>query len=294
MVARYHAPGDPGTNPVLTDGLTNALAAWTGLGETAWTVLTRSQTELVWQQAAPHATSDPPLVAFAKAGLPAVADPQALVPKLQLIEPEQVAAIQLAPAHAAAIVANNAPAEGILRGIAGLLANERLTSLLPLVTTPGNDVVLLVSTEPLPAAGTNLFESPSTGFRWYVVPIEGAPGAVRASGAKTEYAPAEAGLSALVSVGYARRDGTEPYEFRVELPAGGLLTFEQYEWLMNLLGHAYPAGVRVNTWSIRQQHVDLKIDQTTAPLDPTISRTFRAFRRIRQRGLSSVTLEDET
>jgi hypothetical protein len=126
------------------------------------------------------------------------------------------------------------------------------------------------------------------------VPIEGAPGAVRASGAKTEYAPAEAGLSALVSVGYARRDGTEPYEFRVELPAGGLLTFEQYEWLMNLLGHAYPAGVRVNTWSIRQQHVDLKIDQTTAPLDPTISRTFRAFRRIRQRGLSSVTLEDES
>jgi len=95
-------------------------------------------------------------------------------------------------------------------------------------------------------------------------------------------------------VGYARRSGTEPYEFRVELPAGALLTFEQYEWLMNLLGHAYPAGVRVNTWSIRQQHVDLKIDQTTAPLDPTISRTFRAFRRIRQRGLSSVTLVEET
>ncbi len=293
LVARYHAPGDPGTNAVLADGLANALSAWTGLGEPAWTVLTRSQTGQAWQQAAPHATADPPLVAFAKADLPTVTDPQALVPKLLAIEPEQVAAIRLDPTQSQAIVSNTAAAEGILRGIAGLLANEQLTSLLPLVTT-GNDVVLVVGTEPLPAAGTNLYEAPSTGFRWYVVPIEGAPGAIRASGAKTEYAPSEPGLCALVCVGYARRDGTEPYEFRVKLPAGALLTFEQYEWLMNLLGHAYPAGVRVNTWSIRQQHVDLKIDQTTAPLDPAISRTFRAFRRIRQRGLSSVTLDEET
>jgi hypothetical protein len=293
VLARYHAPGDPGTNVVLADGLANALAAWAGLGEPAWTVLTRNQTEQAWQQAAAHATTDVPLVAFAKAGLPVVTDPQALVPKLMAVEPDLVAAIKLDAAQSQAVVSNSAAAEGILRGIAGLLANERLTSLLPLVTT-GDEVVLVVGAEPLPAAGTNLYEAPSTGFRWYVVPIEGAPGAIRASGAKTEYAPAEPGLCALVSVGYARRDGTEPYEFRVELPAGALLTFEQYEWLMNLLGHAYPAGVRVNTWSIRQQHVDLKIDQTTAPLDPTISRTFRAFRRIRQRGLSSVTLADES
>ena len=293
VLSRYHAPGDPGTNVVLADGVANALTAWTGLGEAAWTVLTRTQAEQAWQQAAPHSTMDPPLVALAAAGLPTITDPQALLPKLMAVQPDLVVTVKLDPTDAQKIVNNTATAEQTLRGIAGLMANERLTSMLPLVTT-SNEVLLVIGVEPLPGAGTNLYEAPSAGFRWYVVPIEGAPGAIRANGARTEYAPSEPGLCALVSVGYARRSGTEPYECRVELPAGALLTFEQYEWLMNLLGHAYPAGVRVNTWSIRQQHVDLKIDQTTAPLDPTISRTFRAFRRIRQRGLSSVTLVEET
>jgi len=293
VVARYHAPGDPGTSAVLADGLANALTAWTGANQPAWTVLTRNQTEAAWQQAATLPSSHPALSAFAKAGLPAVEDPQPLLPKLMAIEPTLVAAIRLDAAQASSVVSGTAAAEGILRGAAGVLSSERLTSALPLVTT-ANEVVMVVGAVPLPVAGTNLYEAPSTGFRWYVVPIEGAPGAVRASGAKTEYAPAEPGLCALVAVGYKRRDGTEPYEFRVELPAGSLLTFEQYEWLMNLLGHAYPAGVRVNTWSIRQRHVDLKIDQSTAPLDPAISRTYRAFRRRRQRGLSSVTVDDES
>jgi hypothetical protein len=154
-------------------------------------------------------------------------------------------------------------------------------------------VLLVVGAMPLPVAGINLFEQLSSSFRWYVVPLQGAPAEVRAVGSTTEVVPSGEGLFAVVALGYARRGLTDPYEFRVELPPDALLTLEQYEFLMNLLDHVYPAGVRVNTWTIRQNHVDLKGDGKVYTLDPAISRTYRAFRRRRHRGERSVTLDGE-
>jgi hypothetical protein len=294
--ARYHAPGDPGQNVVLAHGLASALGRWTAGGGTAWSVLTDAQVATEWQKAAALPANHPALAVFRQAGLPGMADPVPLVTALAKtpppVAPELLDTILLPQALSQSILAGNQQAINDLKGILGLLKDERLTSAFAFATT-SNDVLLVVAVVPLPVAGTNLYEAPSTAFRWYVVPLEGQPGVIRATGARTEYAPAEEGLCALVAVAYARRGLTDPYEFRVELPDGALLSLEQYEWLMNLLDHAHPAGVRVNTYSIRRSHVDLKGDGNVYALDPNISRTYRAFQRPRQRGETSVTLKDE-
>jgi len=61
---------------------------------------------------------------------------------------------------------------------------------------------------------------------------------------------------------------------------------------MNLLNQAHPIGVEVNTFSIRQRHVDLDGDGVAEPLPPAIARTFRQFRRRRHRGEVGVPIED--
>jgi hypothetical protein len=295
--AHYHAPGDPGANVVLAAGLASAAGGWGATGGTPFTVLSRTQADNLWGQATPRPQTDPALKVFRAAGLPALTDPQPVVTRLRSLPPEMVGTIQLAGSQAAAITgattaaAVTAAAQD-LRSVAGLLKAERLTSLLPLVTSAG-DVLLVVGAMPLPVAGINLFEQLSSSFRWYVVPLQGAPAEVRAVGSTTEVVPSGEGLFAVVALGYARRGLTDPYEFRVELPPDALLTLEQYEFLMNLLDHVYPAGVRVNTWTIRQNHVDLKGDGKVYTLDPAISRTYRAFRRRRHRGERSVTLDGE-
>ena len=97
------------------------------------------------------------------------------------------------------------------------------------------------------------------------------------------------GLTALVLLGYVRRGGVpDPYQFRVDLPQGAQLTLLQYEFLMNLLALAHPAGVGVETYTLRQRHVAL--GGTVAPLPPNISRTYRPFRRTRSRGEVATTL----
>jgi hypothetical protein len=53
---------------------------------------------------------------------------------------------------------------------------------------------------------------------------------------------------------------------------------------MNLLQQIHPLCVAVNTFSLRQRHVDLDADGEPEPLQPTISRTYRRFRRRRHRG----------
>ena len=291
--ARYHAPGDPGSNVVLGAGLAAALAQYTAAGGAAWTALSDAQADAQWGQAAAQAAGAPALQVFRKVGLPAIEDPAPVVARLRALPTELLDTVRLAGAQAQAITSgadvDSAAAE--LRAIAGVLRAQRLTSLLPLVTGAG-DVLLVVGAMPLPVAGINLFEQIGSAFRWYVVPLQGDGAEVRAAGPGTDVVPRGEGLFALVALGYARRGLADPYEFEVALPTGARLTFEQYEYLMNLLDHGHPAAVRVNTWAIRHEHVDLKGDGTVATLDPTISRTYRAFRRPRHRGETGVTLDD--
>ena len=203
---------------------------------------------------------------------------------------ELVQTIQLDAGEAAAIVAGDAAAATQLRDLVGVLRAHGVASALPLVTSAGA-VLLVLGAIGLPQAGINLSDRRSSGFRWYLVPIQGVGGPLTAVGSKSLFAPVDAGVYALVVVGYARTGLTDPYEFRVELPPDARLSPLQYEFLINVLDQSFPVGVEVNTYAIRHDHVDLDGDGNAEPLTPAVSRTYRAFRRRRHRGEVAVTLE---
>jgi hypothetical protein len=292
VAARYHAPGDPGGNVVLEEGLKAAGTEWTAAGHQPWTVLSRSKAEDAWHHAVQVGPGDPGAEVLDAAGLPRIGDPQAVAQRLDGIPQELVAAFELDQAEADQVLNANtatkvATAAALLRTLADLLDSQWITSALPIITDQ-DKLVIVAGMTPLPLSGSNLFQEPSARFRWYLVPIEGQAGEIRPTGSRTELSLAEPGLSAVIAIGTARSGLTDPYEYRVELPEGKFLSMGQYEYLMNLLEHTVPAGAQVNTYSIRRGHVDVAEDGSAAPLDPEISRTYRAFRRLHHRGESSV------
>jgi hypothetical protein len=291
LEVRYHAPGDPGKNLVLDAGLRGAEAAWLAEGGPAWARIPDAQAHARWQAAGPRPANDPGLGIIKAAGLPALENPAPVVERLRRLPEELVETIRLANPHALRITAGQPAAADELRRLAGHLRAQGLSSVLPLIIGPA-EVLLMVGVIGLPEAGINLSERRAAGFRWYVVPIQGPEGRIKVLGSRTTLVPGDTGLSAVVAIGYARRGGTDPYEFRVELPESARLNLVQYEFLMNVLDHAHPMGIEVNTFSIRKQHVDLDGDGRPEPLPTAIARTFRPFRRRRQRGEQSFGAED--
>lgn len=283
LEARYHAPGDPGRNAVLAAALKDAGDAWVAAGHPAWTSLTDPDASVRWAQVGPRAAVDPALLVFTGASLPAVQQPGPVVTALERLPKELVETIRLDPAQSQRILAGQPAAIDELAALVALLRARGVAGVLPLVS--GGEVLLVVAVIGLPEAGLNLTERRSTAFRWYVVPIEGSGGRVRGAGSRTEFVPNGPGLSAVVALGYARRGLTDPYEFRVDLPDGAVLDLRQYELLMNVLEHACPLGIEVNTFNIRRRHVDIDGDGVADPLPPTLARTFRAFRHRRWRGI---------
>src|SRR5438309_559562 len=83
-----------------------------------------------------------------------------------------------------------------------------------------------------PQAGINLADRRSTGFRWYAAAVTGHGGRIGSTGSRSVFFPEGQGLTAVVVVGYLRTGLVDPYEYRVELPAGARLNLEQYEFLM--------------------------------------------------------------
>jgi hypothetical protein len=289
---RYQAPGDPGANAVLAAALAQAATAWAAAGGAAWTELTDAQARARWDQTRSGAAVDSAQTIFRAAALPAVETPGPVVEALKRLPEELHATIRLDNALAGQIVNGTPAAATPLRALATILEQAGIAAVLPLVTG-APEIVLVVSVIGLPAAGVNLAQRRQTGFRWYVVPLQGDAGQIGTVGARTTYrGPATAGVCALVLLGYARRGLTDPYEHRVELPEGALLDPLQYEFTMNVLDHAYPMGVEVNTFAVRRTQVDLDGDGDADPLDPSAARTFRPFRRRRHRGEAVPTLEE--
>jgi hypothetical protein len=280
--AHYRAPGDPAGNVVLTVGLAAAASTW---GGPAWTVLPGTP----WQAAVGPTAGT--LDVFRAAGLPAVADPGPVGAQLAQLPSELVTTIQLDAGLAAAIVAGQEAAVERIRALVAHLQANNVVSALPLVTA-ANQVLVVLGATSLPQAGINLSDRRASGFRWYLVPLQGLGGELSASGSRTEFVPAGPGVSALVVIGYARLGNADPYEYRVDLPPGALLTPLQYEFLMNALDQTFPIGVGVNTYAIRQGHVDVDGDGTATPLTPAVSKTYRTYRRRRHRGQVAVTLDE--
>ncbi|MGW0203282.1 hypothetical protein, partial [Nonomuraea sp. NPDC003201] len=226
---------------------------------------------------------------------PARAPGRPAVERLARLPAELVATVRLDPAFAARITTGDPAAADTLRTLAAVLETAGIASMLPLVT-PSN-VLLVLGVVGLPGADVNLAPRRSTGFRWYVVPLGrrlpvSDTGRIGVVGARTRLRAARVpGVFALVTLGYARRGRTDPYEHRVDLPDHAVMSLLQYEFTMNLLEHCHPAGVEVNTYALRRRHVDLDGDGDAEPLDPALARTFRLFRRRRQRGEAAATFD---
>ena len=282
--AHFYPADDPAMNAALFSGLAAAATAWNADGQAAWTPLTPAQQSAAWAQVAVQATNSPAMETFAAAGLPAVANPATAVASLASVPADMLATIKLPPALAAEILAGNPAAIPVLRMFATILGGQSIASALPLVTAT-HDVIVVVSVLGLPLVGVNLGQRRTSGFRWYAVPL-GGQAAVKAMGSSTTLQPAAAGALALVCLGYVREPGlADPYEVIVDLPDGAALTLKEYEFLMNTLQALYPVGIQVNTWSIRQGHVDLLGSGTPVALTPAVFRTFRSFQRRRLRGI---------
>jgi hypothetical protein len=276
LAARYQARGDPGGNQALVAGLAAVKATWDRGGAEAFTVLGQSAADAELSALRALSPTDPATRVIGAAGLPPVTNLDQTRADLRRLPRELYAVLRLGPALSAGVLVGDTSRAAQLRALADLLGGEELASALPLVTAAGQ-VVMVVGVIGLPGAGLNLAERPATGFRWYVVPVQGPGGRVGSVGSRTSYAPDGPGLAAIVVLGFVRHGLADPYELRVKLPDGALLDVRQYEFLMNLLERGHPAGVKVNTSAIRRNHVDLDGDGTADPLIRTPSRTFRRF-----------------
>ncbi|WP_165226763.1 hypothetical protein [Aquisphaera insulae] len=283
LEARYHAPGDPGSNAMLIAALSDVKAKWADAGREAWVEVADADARALWARDMPQPPAARNL--FLAAGLPAVGNVTEVGKALAAIPDELFEAIQLGPVLAQEVVAGTPAAVDLLRELTGLFRAAHVSAMLPLVTGP-NEVTLVLAVVGLPGAGINLSDRLSSGFRWYAAPVQGPGGTIRPTGSRSLFVADKPGLTAVVALGYLRTGGVDPYEYGVGLPAGVALTLDQYEFLMNLLDRTYPLGVMVNTFDLRRSHVDLDGDGLAEPLPESVFRTFRKFQRRRQRGES--------
>lgn len=226
------------------------------------------------------------------AGLPVIDDWQPIRDALAALPADAWTLLAL-PADTVTALANGDDAAWRTLGELGAdLRHAGAAAAVPLFA-PGI-AALLVSTVALPVAGANLTGKASTMYRWFLFPIDkpaSTPSAngeaparlTRATGTGTQLVARGAGLYAVVVLGYQRLGGTDPYEVRVEAGDGDLLSFAQYEMLMNMLALRNPAGIEINTWPIRRFHVAAD-DGALTPLDPSAARTWRRFHRPRRAG----------
>ena len=228
-------------------------------------------------------------------GLPAIEDWEPVRDAMAALPADGLAVLEL-PAPTVTGMANADDAAWAALGrLAQALRQAGAATAIPFFTANAAGVV--VATAALPVAGANLTGRASTGIRWFAIPIDHladnstARGGFRMAtldrrtGPATTFRARVPGLYALVALGYQHLGGTDPYEVRIEADDGDLLTYMQYEFLMNMLATRYPAGVEINTWPIRRFHV-ASDDGARIALDPSAARTWRPFRRPRRAGTS--------
>jgi hypothetical protein len=286
----YEAPGSPNENAALATALAAAAAAWTSAGHAPWTVLDAATALNDWKNAPNRAAADAGLGILRGAGLPALQTPGSVATQLAALPGAMLTTVRLDPALASAVNGGQTAAIAQLQALWAILSGAGFTSALPMFDAAG-ELLVVLSVIGLPFAGLNLNERRASGFLWYLLPIDGDIGAqFGATGSNSTFHATNNGLCALVVVGFARRGKTGPYEYLVGLPAGALLNVRQYEFVMNLLASAYPAGVMINTFALRSAHVDLDGDGHADPLPPTLAGTYRDFARTRYRGQSAMGL----
>jgi len=161
------------------------------------------------------------------------------------------------------------------------LADAGVPGLALLIRETG-DVVLVASERSLPLLGANLTQRKAVLTRWIVREATSDQATTwTAPGTSFEFAGSRTGLLTVCVTAYRRIGRTDPMEVRPELPPGTFIDYEGYERMMNILSGACPAGVEINTWHIRQRHVRLDPEASSAALTLSVARTFRAYRQPR-------------
>jgi hypothetical protein len=302
FAAFYEAPGLPKSNIVLEHGLTEALTAWTAIGNSEWTALPDAAgDERLERVQDDHRMID----VFTQADLTLTTQSTAAAAALKDAPPE-LFKVLLLPEDLSQLLRNGSE-EGVgqLHRLIDLLREHGIISVLPLVTDT-DEIILGVGVISLVGVGINIVDRRSTGFRWYTVPLHPLPktneggkekggmdSVLTVQGSRATFTPRQSGLEAGVVLGYARGGLVDPYEFRIEVADDVILEPIQYEFLMNMLERLYPIGVEVNTYPVRRAHVNFGADTLGKPLSPKVARTYRKFVRRRFAGLES-TIQDET
>ena len=279
MRAVFNASGDPGQSAALQGAIDRAAATATpGYAPVAAADLASALSGIL-----DLPPGDPANQILAAAGLPASTQGSYAATALRNIPDDLWSAYALDATLTAKIKAGDTSAIPALSAIVTTLRDAGMVSLLPLLSATRG--VLVAGVVSLPAAGVNLGERIATGVRWLLVPLAGSAELTQTSGFVTTVRPAPNSLAAVVALGYVRDDAPDPYEVRVELPDGALLDLAGYERLMNALERIYAIGVQVNTWNLRQAHVDLDSSGVATPLPPQLAQHYRLFRVRRMRGM---------
>ncbi|MFA7587605.1 MAG: hypothetical protein WCY11_15665, partial [Novosphingobium sp.] len=277
--AVFNAPGDPGRSAALAQAV-DRIAPQAGLG---LTLLDKAATSAALGVVVDLPPASPASNVFAGAGLPAASSGVAAAQALGNIPDDLWVLYEVESSLATSVLAGDPAAGAGLRAVVEALRAAAITSLLPLPAA--NRLFLAAGVVSLPSAGVNLGERIATGVRWLMVPLAGSPTLAQATGFMTSLAMPAGSLAAVVALGYVRDEAPDPYELQIDLPDGELLDLAGYERLMNALERIFALGVQVNTWRLRQHHVDLDGLGGANPLPPRLARHYRQFRMPRMRGL---------
>jgi hypothetical protein len=263
----------------LANALAGGKAGWPS-GMDDWTVVPPSQANAALAGiSAPGLPQDD---AFAAMGLAPPLQPAAFRQSLANYPDHVFRVLKLGAAASAALSASNSTASDRLGLIADTLGSNGAASLALLATAGG--LVMVVGSIGLPQIGTNIGPRRSSDFFWSgSVLSEGDGIQLAGQGTRTQVKAIGDGLYAVTTFAYSRIGATDPFEWRVTLPPGEILTHPQYEMLMNTLDRLYPIGVEINTWWIRRRNVALD-GVTVQPLTPRLSRNYRPYRRTRFQG----------
>src|SRR5438128_2734647 len=152
-----------------------------------WTELKDTDAMALWPLAPDRQETDPTLQLLAAAGFPparVLAHPGPLAQQLARVATELMVTIVLPLTLTQRIAAGQPAAVTELQDFIRILRAQGLSSAVPFVVSPG-EIVVVVGVVGLPGAGLNLSDVRSSGFRWYVVPIQGGRAAVRTIGSRT-------------------------------------------------------------------------------------------------------------
>lgn len=284
--AVFNAPGDPGHSAALQQAL-DRIAAAPSADFTAVPAANVASALALAQDLAP---AHPANNVLAGAGLPPGTNGASAATALGSIPADLWTLYELESSLAAKVRAGDPAANAPLAAIVQAMRAAGFVSLLPLVGSIR--VFLVAGVVSLPSAGVNLGERIATGVRWMMIPLTGSAELAQPTGFASKVMLAPDSLVAMVALAYIRDGNPEPYELQIDLPDGQLLDPAGYERVMNALERVYALGVQVNTWRLRQGHVDLDGDGAGDPLPPRLARHYRQFRMPRMRGIEEPETDD--